>query len=397
MDRLSRRVAGFPTTVFSEFSALAAKHQAVNLGQGFPDFDGPDVIKEAAIRAIRDGVNQYAIGAGAIALRQAIAAHARRFYGQEVDPDTMVTVTSGATEAIFDVVMGLVDPGDEVIVFEPFYDSYVANIEMAGGVPRYVPLQPPDSAHPAWWFDEASLEAAFGEKTKLIIVNSPQNPTGKVFTRDELTFIGRLCERHDVLVLSDEVYEHIAFAPAAHLRMATLPGMAERTLSVSSGGKSFSFTGWKLGWVIAVPALRKAAQQAHQFVTFASAAPLQAAIAQALVLPDAYFAQLAADYRSKRDRLVRALATAGLRPMSPEGSYFIMADTQAYGFADDFEFCRTLTREVGVAAIPPSAFYCEAHKAQARHLARFAFCKTDAVLDEAAKRLARLPALAAKR
>jgi N-succinyldiaminopimelate aminotransferase len=383
--------------VFSEFSALAAKHQAVNLGQGFPDFDGPDVIKEAAIRAIRDGVNQYAVGAGAVALRQSIAAHAFRFYGQEVDADTMVTVTSGATEAIFDVVMGVVDPGDEVIVFEPFYDSYVANIEMAGGVPRYVPLQPPDAGHAAWWFDEAQLEAAFGDKTKLIIVNSPQNPTGKVYTRDELSFIARLCERHDVLVLSDEVYEHIAFAPARHVRFATLPGMAERTLTVSSGGKSFSFTGWKLGWVIALPSLRKAAQLAHQFVTFASAAPLQAAIAQALVLPDAYFTQLAADYRAKRDRLVAGLASAGLSPLCPEGSYFIMADTRRFGFEGDFEFCRFLTREVGVAAIPPSAFYGEAHKGQARHLARFAFCKTDAVLDEAVRRLSRLPELAAKR
>ncbi|MHB8877821.1 MAG: aminotransferase class I/II-fold pyridoxal phosphate-dependent enzyme [Myxococcaceae bacterium] len=397
MDRLSRRVAGFPTTVFSEFSALAAQHGAVNLGQGFPDFDGPAEIKEAAIRAIRDGVNQYAIGAGAQALRQAIAAHAKRFYGQEVDPDTMVTVTSGATEALFDAVMGLVDPGDEVIVFEPFYDSYLANVEMAGGVARCVPLRPPDRAHPAWWFDEAELEAAFGEKTKLIIVNSPQNPTGKVYTRAELELIGALCERYGVQVLSDEVYEHLAFAPAHHLRIATLPGMAERTVTVSSGGKSFSFTGWKIGWVIAPPPLRKAVQQAHQFVTFASAAPLQAAIATALSLPDEYFAGFTREYLGRRDRLVAALCAAGLTPTVPEGSYFIMADTSRFGFEGDYEFCRFLTREVGVAAIPPSAFYGEAHRPQAKGLARFAFCKTDAVLDEAARRLARLPELAAKR
>ncbi len=397
MSWLSRRVAGFPTTVFSEFSALATRHKAVNLGQGFPDFDGPDEIKEAACRAIRGGVNQYAVGAGAQALRGAIAQHARRFYGQEVDPDTMVTVTSGATEALFDAVMGLVDPGDEVIVFEPFYDSYVASIEMAGGVARFVLLRPPDATHRAWWFDAAELEAAFGAKTKLVVVNTPHNPTGKVYTRGELELIGRLCERHGTAVLADEVYEHIVFSPARHLRVATLPGMAERTLTVSSAGKSFSFTGWKIGWAIGLPALRQAVQQAHQFVTFASAAPLQAAVSEALALPDAYFTKLSASYRAKRDRLVAALSAAGLTPMAPEGSYFVMADTSRYAFEDDFACCRFLTREAGVAAIPPSAFYGEAHRREARHLARFAFCKTDALLDEAATRLARLPELASRR
>lgn len=388
---LSRRVAGFPTTVFSEFSALAAAHGAVNLGQGFPDFDGPEEIKEAAIRAIREGVNQYAIGSGAVALRRAIAEHSRRFYGMAVDPDSMVTVTSGATEALFDAIMGVVDPGDEVILFEPFYDSYVANVEMAGGVPRYVPLRPPDAGHSAWWFDPAELAEAFTPKTRLLVLNTPHNPTGKVFMRSELEAICALCLRHDVLVLADEVYEHLVFEPARHVRIATLPGMSERTITVSSGGKSFSFTGWKIGWVIAAPELRKAVQQAHQFVTFASAAPFQAAIAQALSLPDSYFEALVADYRGKRDKLARALEGAGLRPILPEGTYFVMADTSGFGFADDFAFCRWLTKEGRVAAIPPSAFYCEAHKGQARSLARFAFCKTDSVLERAAEHLSKLP------
>ncbi|HVE81427.1 MAG TPA: aminotransferase class I/II-fold pyridoxal phosphate-dependent enzyme [Myxococcales bacterium] len=387
---MARRVSGFGTSVFSEFSALAIKHQAVNLGQGFPDFDGPEEIKEAAIQAIRDGVNQYAVSMGAPALRQAIAAHAERFHGMRVDPDTMVGVTSGATEAIFDTILGTVDPGDEVILFEPFYDSYVASVEMAGGVPRYVRLQPPGPGQPAWWFDRAELEAAFSDRTRLVLVNTPHNPTGKVFTREELELIGELCARRGALVLADEVYEHIVYPPARHLRAATLPGLADRTITVSSAGKSFSFTGWKVGWVIAPPPLRQAVQAAHQFVTFATASPFQAAAAAALRLPDAYFAALAETYRKKRDRLVKALNGCGLNAWLPEGSYFAMADIRPFGFADDFEFCRHLTREVGVAAIPPSAFYGEAHRAQGRVMARFAFCKTDAVLAAAEQRLAAL-------
>jgi N-succinyldiaminopimelate aminotransferase len=386
-DPRAQRVTGFGTTVFSEFSALALQHKAVNLGQGFPDFDGPDEVKEAAIKAIRDGVNQYAVGMGAPVLREAIAEHSARFYGQQVDPGTMVTVTSGATEALLDTVLGLVDPGDEVILFEPFYDSYTANVVMAGGVPRYVLLRPPDATHLTWWFDREELAAAFGPRTKLIVVNTPHNPTGKVFTRAELEYIAELCQRHDVLALADEVYEHIVFGPARHLRLATLPGMAERTVTVSSGGKSFSFTGWKIGWTIAPPPLRQAVQSAHQFVTFATASPFQVAIAAALRLPDAYYAGLAEDYLRRRNRLLLALEEAGLHTLQPEGSYFIMTDVRSWGFHDDFEFCRYLTREVGVAAIPPSAFYGEEHKPHGRTLARFAFCKTDPVLEAAATRL----------
>ena len=388
MTRIAARVAGLPTTVFSEFSALAARCGAVNLGQGFPDFDGPDEVREAAVRALREGVNQYAVGSGAPALREAIAEHSARFYGMRVDPETMVTVTSGATEALCDAMLGLVDPGDEVVLFEPYYDSYVANVEMAGGIARYVMLRPPDGDHATWWMDFDELAAAFGPRTRLVVVNTPHNPTGKVFTRRELESIAALCLRHDAVALVDEVYEHIWFEP--HLRMATLDGMAERTVTVSSAGKSFSFTGWKVGWAIAAPPLRHAVQQAHQFVTFATAAPLQAAVAAALRLPDSYFDGLRASYRSKRDLLAAALDAAGLRALPVEGTYFTMADASAFGFPDDFAFCRFLTEQVGVAAIPPSAFYCEAHKQHARGLARFAFCKTEPVLQEAARRLARL-------
>ncbi|AKQ66271.1 Aspartate aminotransferase [Myxococcus hansupus] len=383
----AQRVTRFATTVFSEFSALAAKHGAVNLGQGFPDFDGPDAIKEAAQRAIRDGGNQYAMGAGARELRVAIAEHSARFYGQTVDPDTMVTVTSGATEAILDTLLGLVDPGDEVVAFEPFYDSYDANITFVGATARYVPLRPPDAGHAQWWFDRDEVRAAFGPRTRLLILNTPHNPTGKVFTRDELSFLAELCAEHDVKVLSDEVYEHIVFAPARHLRPATLPGLAERTVTVSSGGKTFSLTGWKVGWVIAPPPLRDAVQRAHQFVTFATAAPLQAAMAAALRLPDAYFDGLAAFYLAKRERLLTGLREAGLTAFTPEGSYFILADIARRGFADDVAFCRHLVSEVGVAAIPPSVFYGPEHRHLGQGLARFAFCKTEAVLDEAVRRL----------
>lgn len=383
----AERVSRFGTTVFSEFSALALKHGAVNLGQGFPDFDGPDAVKEAAQRAIRDGLNQYAITTGSKDLRLAISEHAARFYGQQVDPDTMVTVTSGATEAILDVILGLVDPGDEVIAFEPFYDSYDANLTFIGAKARYVPLRAPDAQHAQWWFDWAELEAAFSPRTRLLILNSPQNPTGKVFTREELERIGALCVKHDVKVLSDEVYEHIVFAPSQHVRPATVPSLADRTVTVSSMGKTFSLTGWKIGWVIAPPPLRDAVQRAHQFVTFATASPLQAATAAALRLPDSYFQELASNYLARREKLLRGLREAGLPAHAPEGSYFILADITHLGFPDDVAFCRHLVTQVGVAAIPPSVFYSPEHKHLGQRFARFAFCKTDGVLDEGARRL----------
>ncbi|WNG17411.1 methionine aminotransferase [Cystobacter fuscus] len=384
---LAGRVAPLGTTVFTEFSALALQHGAVNLGQGFPDFDGPEAVKEAARTAITEGINQYAPGSGLRALRMAIAEHSARFYGQQIDPDTMVTVTSGATEAILCVLLGLVDPGDEVVLFEPFYDSYDANIGFVGARPRYVPLRPPDATHATWWFDRDEVRAAFGPRTRLLIINSPHNPTGKVFTREELEFLGGLCAEHDARVLSDEVYEHIVFSPARHVRAATLPVLADRTVTVSSGGKTFSLTGWKVGWFIAPPALNDAVRRAHQFVTFATASPLQFAMAAALRLPDAYFQELSSSYHARRERLLAGLARAGLKAHSPEGSYFILADISGQGHGDDVAFCRHLVTHVGVAAIPPSVFYGPEHRHLGRGFARFAFCKTDAVLDEAARRL----------
>ncbi len=385
MSHIAARVRELPPTIFSEFSALAARTGAVNLGQGFPDFDGPEEIREAAVRALRSGINQYALGAGSLNLRTAVAEHAMRFYGHAVDPQQDVTVTSGATEALFDALLGLLDPGDEAVLFEPFYDSYAAAVKMAGATVRPVALRPPSAGHPGWWFDTAELAAAFGPKTRVVVVNSPHNPTGKVFARAELERIAELCVRYDVVALTDEVYEHLVFRPAQHLRLATLPGMAERTLTVSSGGKSFSYTGWKVGWAIGPLALRRAVAQAHQYVTFAVAAPLQEGIALALRLSDAYFQGLLQDYAARRNRLLESLRRAGFEPWTPEGAYFICAEVTRFGFPSDEAFCRWLTTEVGVAAIPLSAFY--ARPPLAPQVARFAFCKTDAVLDEAARRL----------
>ncbi len=388
----SQRVAAFGTSIFTEFSKLAAEHRAVNLGQGFPDFDGPKEIAEAAVAAIHGGVNQYAVGQGAPALRRAVAAHAQRFYGQIVDPDTEVGVTSGATEALFDAVLAFTNPGDEVVLFEPYYDSYLASVQLAGAVPRYVRLRPPDGAHPAWWFEEEELAAAFSARTRLVFVNTPHNPTGKLFTREELELIGGLAKRHGAVLVSDEVYEHLVFDGARHLRPATLPGFDEFTLTISSGGKSFSFTGWKVGWHLGRRELVGAVQKVHQWVTFATAAPFQAAIAQALALPDAYFTGFVADYARKRDVLSAALEKAGLEVLPCAGTYFLMARTDRLRRSgeDGLAFCRRLLVDHGVAAIPPSVFYSPGHAAFADGLARFAFCKTDAVLAEAAERLARL-------
>jgi N-succinyldiaminopimelate aminotransferase len=386
------RIGGFTTSVFAEMSRLAAEHGAINLGQGFPDFDGPEAVKEAAMRAIRAGENQYAMSAGQPALRRAIAAHSERWYGQAVDPETEVTVTSGATEALFAAVLALVNPGDEVILFEPFYDSYVPNVLMAGGVPRYVPLHAPDGEHGQWHFDPEELKRAFNARTRLLILNTPHNPTGKVFSDAELGEIAALCQAWDVAALCDEVYEHLVFAGAKHRRLAQMPGMRERTLTVSSHGKTFSFTGWKVGWLLAAPGLTRAVRNVHQFVTFATSAPFQAAAAAALALDDEYFEALRADYEAKRDFLAGVLAEAGLRVSVPQGTYFIMADYRAVGngMNDDVAFCRWLTTEAGVAAIPPTAFYSEEHKHLGRDWVRFAFCKRRETLEEAGERLRRV-------
>lgn len=383
------RLAGVGATVFTEMSALAQKHGAVNLGQGFPDFPAPEWIKAAAKQAIDQGINQYAVSYGATALREQLAEHGGRRLNRDIDPHTEVVVTSGATEAIFAGILGLVDPGDEVIVFEPFYDSYVPAVQFAGGICRCVPLRPPDDGHPRWWFDPDELAAAFGARTKLLLLNTPHNPTGKVYTRDELQLLADLCQEWDVHVLSDEVYEYILFDDCEHVSIATLPGMWERTLTVSSAGKTFSLTGWKIGWSIAPPELNAAVRGTHQFIVFCSAAPLQEAIAAGLAEAGerGYYAELRAMYQGKRDLLVDALREADLRPYCPEGTYFVLCDISHFGFADDVAFCRYLTTDVGVTAIPPSFFYSDEHKHLGQQLARFSFCKGDATLEAAGQRL----------
>jgi N-succinyldiaminopimelate aminotransferase len=383
MTYLAQRVSNFSTTIFFEMTTLANQHQAVNLGQGFPDFPGPDFLKQAAIQAIRDDVNQYAPGSGRLSLRQAIAAKMERHYGLPVNPATEITVTSGATEAIFATIMGLVNPGDEVILFEPYYDSYLPSVQMAGGLPRFYTLRPPD-----WAVDPDELAALFSDKTKLIVINTPHNPTGKVYTQAELQLIAELCRRHDVIAVVDEVYEHIIFDGLKHVSLATLPGMADRTVTISSAGKTFSMTGWKIGWAIAAAELCQAVFRVHQFVTYAVAAPLQEGVVTALQISDDYYAELAAMYQANRDFLAGALAEAGLKPIMPQGTYFIMVDISDLGFPNDVAFCRYLTTEIGVAAIPPSAFYFD--PADGARLARFAFCKTRPTLEEAARRLQQL-------
>jgi N-succinyldiaminopimelate aminotransferase len=378
----STRVSSFGTTIFSEITRLAIEHGAINLGQGFPDFDGPAEVRELAFQAMKEGHNQYALSTGEPPLRQAIAAHAARFYGHAVNPDTDVTVTCGATEAITATMLGLVNPGDEVIIFEPYYDSYVPTLTFAGGIPRFVPLRAPD-----WAFDPDELKAAFNDKTRYIIVNTPHNPTGHAFSRSELELIAALCQLWNVTAITDEVYEHIIFDGREHVRLATLPGMAGCTVTISSQGKTFSFTGWKIGWTIAPPELTVGIRRAHQFITFAAATPFQHAAASALALSDDYYRRLAADYQVRRDFLAGALKEAGFGVAPCGGTYFLMADIRPLGFEEDVEFVRWLVKEKGVAAIPPSAFYSEEHKHLGKSWARFAFCKKEETLQKAAERL----------
>ncbi len=392
---LTTRLQGFGTTVFTEMTHLAEQHGALNLGQGFPNFDGPDFIKAAAIAAIGHGTpheasagvppsrNQYCRMTGIPELNRAIAHHQQRFYDLTYDPDTEVTVMNGATEAIFATVQALCDVGDEVVMFEPFYDSYPAVVAMAGAQARLITLQSPDFA-----WDPATLERAISARTRLLLLNTPHNPTGKVFSRTELETIAALCRRHDLLVLSDEVYEHLVFA-GEHLPMATLPGMWERTITISSTGKTFSFTGWKIGYACAPAAISAAIRTAHQFITFCNSAPLQPAMALALTADDDFFRDLHAAYRARRDLLCQGLAAAGLGVLPPAGTYFALADIRPMGYDDDVEFCRMLPAAVGVAAIPPTAFYV--NKDAGKHLVRFAFCKTLELLAEANRRLQRLP------
>ena len=388
MSPMSHRVAGFGTTIFADINALAAKHGAVNLGQGAPDFDGPPEVLAAAVTAINSAINQYAPGIGMAPVRQAIAQHAQRFYQQQLNPDTDVLVTSGATEAMFAAILGLTDAGDEVIVFEPVYDTYVPNLVMAGVTPQYVPLRGEN-----WSFDPDELARAFNARTKAIVVNTPHNPTGKVFSRDELGLIAELCQKHDIIGITDEVYEHIVYDDASHVRLATLPGMAERTLTISSLGKTFSVTGWKIGWAMGPAALVQAVNQAHQFITYAVAAPLQAAAATALNLPFGYFENLQANYQSRRDRMLQVLRSAGFTVFKPQGGYFIMIDWRGVAprhVQDDRQFARWLIEAIGVACIPASPFYQDSDKHLGKYFARFAVCKKDETLDAAAERFAKL-------
>ncbi len=387
-DVAAQRVRGFGTSIFTEMSRLANEHEAVNLGQGFPDFPGPDFVKEAAKKAIDANANQYAVSFGAPRLRQEIARTWFSQTGQEIDAAAEITVTSGATEAIFDVMQAFTADGDEIVVFEPFYDSYPASAAMAGSRLRPITLQAPD-----WTFDPAEAEAAFGPGTKLLLLNTPHNPTGKVFRREELELLADLCQRWNVIAVTDEVYDRITFGTAEHVSIATLPGMRERTLTINSTGKTFSMTGWKIGFAIGPAHLNAALRAVHQFVTFATATPFQEAMADALALAPqiGYYGQLQREYDERRVLLEEALSGAGLPVLPVEGAYFLMADVSGLGFPDDISFCRWLTSEVGVASVPPSAFYAD--PARAPLLARFCFAKREETIAQAAERLQRLPAL----
>jgi N-succinyldiaminopimelate aminotransferase len=380
---LNRRLEGLGTTIFAEMSARAVATGSINLGQGFPDRDGPAEIAQAAADAILAGRgNQYPPGPGVPELRHAIAAHDERFYQMRYDPDAEILVTAGATEAIAAAMLALIEPGDEVIAFEPYYDSYAANVAMAGGVRVPVTLQPP-----AFRPDIYQLAKAITPKTRLILLNSPHNPTGTVFGDAELAAIARLAVEHDLLVVTDEVYEHLAF-DLKHIPIAQFPGMRERTVSVSSAGKTFAFTGWKVGWVKAVPELVAAVKTAKQFLTFVSSGPFQYAVAQALALPDAYYHKLKDDLIAQRDLLTEGLDEIGFRVYPPQGTYFVTADIRPLGYQDGVEFCRELPDRVGVVAIPTAIFYD--HPERARSHVRFAFCKQPEVLTEALKRLSKL-------
>ncbi len=375
-------LSGYGTTIFEVMSRLSEEHGAINLGQGFPDERGPADVLEAASKALLEGWNQYPSMMGTPELRQALAAHARRFYGLEVDWKTETMVTSGATEALTACLLGLINPGDEVVLFQPMYDSYLPIVRLAGGVPRYVNLKAPD-----WSFTRSDLEAAFSDKTKLVLINDPLNPAAKVFAREELELLAEFVQRFDALAVCDEVYEHIVFDGRPHIPLMTLPGMRDRCLKIGSAGKTFSLTGWKVGYVTAAPHLLQPVAKAHQYITFTTAPNLQTAVAYGLGKEDAYFAGLASAMQAKRDRLAAGLAAAGLTVMPSAGTYFLNVDISSTGFdGDDQAFCRRLTAEAGVTAIPVSAFYVENAPAT---VIRFCFSKKDEVLDAAVERLSK--------
>lgn len=375
-------LGGYGTTIFEVMSRLAMEHKAINLGQGFPDEDGPLDVRERAAKALVAGSNQYPPMMGLQDLRQAVASHDNEFYGLDVDWQQEVMVTSGATEALGDSLFGLIEPGDEVVLIEPLYDSYLPIVRRAGGVPKLVRVEPPE-----WRLPREALAAAFSDKTKLILLNNPMNPAAKVFDESELAFIAELVARHDAYAICDEVYEHIVFDGRRHRPLMTFPGMRERCVRIGSAGKSFSLTGWKVGYITAAPNLLMPIAKAHQFVTFTTAPNLQDAVAYGLRKGEAYFEGLAGEMQGKRDRIAAGLEGVGFDLVPCQGTYFVSADVRSVGFADDdVAFCRMITTEAGVAAVPVSAFYTSD---AAGHFVRFCFCKRDQVLDEAVERLGR--------
>ena len=364
-------------------SRLAQRHRAINLAQGFPDFPAPEEIKRAAAEAIAHNINQYAITWGATPLRAAIAAKYAHWYSMEFDPETEITVCCGATEGMIAARMAVLDPGDEVVLFEPFYENYGPDAELCGAVPRFVPLHAPD-----WEFDRDELRRAFTPRTKAIILNSPNNPTGKVFRRDELEFIAALCHEYDALAITDEIYEHILFDGAQHIPIASLPGMRARSILVNSMSKTYAVTGWRVGWVMAPPEITGSIRKVHDFLTVGAAAPLQQAGVVALQLPDSYYAQLAADYLGRRDFIMESLKLAGFRPFLPRGAYYVITDTSAFGFTDDLVLVRHLIETIGVATVPGSSFYARPDGGSQQ--IRFCFCKKYETLEAARTRLLRL-------
>lgn len=383
MRSAADRTLPFTESVIREMTRLIGLHHpddGINLAQGFPDFAAPAELKQAACDAISMDINQYAITWGAKAFRDGIAAKTKRYLGLDLDPETEITVTCGATEAMVAAMLALINPDEEVIVFEPFYENYGPDCILSGARPRFVSLRPPD-----WHFDRDELAAAFGDRTRAIVINTPNNPTGKVFTRDELQFIGDLCDRWDCIAITDEIYEHMTYDGAEHLSLARLPGMRERTVVINGLSKTYSVTGWRVGYVIAPPALTRAIRKVHDFLTVGAAAPLQAAGVVAMDLPPDYYTRLAWDYCRRRDFLVGALAHAGFKPYVPSGAYYVMCGIEAFGFPDDVAFADYLVREAGVAVVPGSSFYSDA--AQGSQQVRFAFPKQMETLERAAERL----------
>jgi aminotransferase len=379
----SRRIEKFTESVIREMTRLAMHHGAINLAQGFPDFPAPAILKQAAAEAIDADINQYAITWGSKRFRNAIAGKYRHTYGMEFDPEREITVCCGATEGMIASLMAVIDPGDEIVQFEPFYENYGPDSQLCGAEPRYVKLYAPD-----WSFDREELRRAFNPRTKAIIVNSPNNPTGKVFTREELEFIAGLCQEFDALAITDEIYEHIVYDGAVHIPIASLPGMRERSILVNSMSKTYAVTGWRVGWVLAPPDLSDSIRKVHDFLTVGAAAPLQEAGAIALGLPDDYYEHLSTDYAARRSHMLETLESVGVRPFVPRGAYYVMSDISTLNFTDDVEFVRHLIEKVGVAAVPGSSFYSQ--KSGGSQQVRFCFCKKYETLELARRHLTNL-------